>query len=64
MTGLFGSKFRFAISTLLIAVSSLVLSGIAHGNHIVGHAASSAASDLAFSRIDLDFILKQIKFSE
>ena len=64
MTGLFGSKFRFAISTLLVAVSSLVLSGIAHGNHIAGHEAKSAGSDLSFSRIDLDFILKQIKFSE
>ncbi|HIG70251.1 MAG TPA: hypothetical protein EYQ46_09535 [Myxococcales bacterium] len=65
MTGLFGrSKFRFAISTLLIAVSSLMLSGIAHANHITGHVESSAASDLSFTRIDLDFILKQIKFSE
>ncbi|MCS5673877.1 MAG: hypothetical protein NZ605_02615, partial [Acidimicrobiales bacterium] len=64
MTGLFGSKFRYAISTALIAVSSLMLSGIAHANHIEGHEAASAGSDLSFTRIDLDFILKQIKFSE
>ena len=64
MTSLFGSKSRFAIATLLIAVSSLMMSGIAHANHEEGHAASSASSDLSFSRIDLDFILKQIKFSE
>jgi len=64
MTGLFGSKSRFTISTLLIAVSSLMLSGIAHANHEAGHEAASASSDISFTRIDLDFILKQIKFSE
>ena len=64
MTSLFGIKSRFAIATLLIAVSSLIMSGIAHANHEEGHTVSSASSDLSYTRIDLDFILKQIKFAE